>query len=533
MRLSLALVVLALVPGSVDRTPPSVADFRVRADGRAFAGDRPLLATISPNGDGVRERASIAFRLGEPARVRITVSKTLRQPEIVWRHTRDFGKGRHKLHWAPSGVPARTYAVTLTAVDRSGNRTTVGTSSARELRRGAPRTPVIRVLGVDAGFERASYDQGQNAGLRIETDAKQLTLQLFRAGPEQMVTAARNVMNGVPVSEPLALPWQRWRNRPHRVRLRIPALPSGLYFAQLTAADGRLGYAPFVVRPTRLGTSRVAVVLPTNTWQAYNFRDEDADSWGDTWYAGDASIPVRLGRAYLDRGVPPKFRAYDVGFLRWLHETGREVDFLSEEDLERARTGDALAAAYDLIVFPGHTEYVTKKEYDVVERYRDLGGNLMFLSANNFFWQVERRGRTLRKIRQWRDLERPEAALIGVQYLANDQGKRKGSYVVRSATTAPWLWVRTGLVDGATFGHTHLGFGIEIDTTTRRSPRGTIVLAEVPEIYGPGYTAQMTYYETAAGAKVFAAGTLDFGGRARYKPVKRIISNLWERLSQP
>ena len=25
----------------------------------------------------------------------------------------------------------------------------------------------------------------------------------------------------------------------------------------------------------------------------------------------------------------------------------------------------------------------------------------------------------------------------------------------------------------------------------------------------------------------------DFGGRARYRPVKRMLSNLWERLSQP
>jgi hypothetical protein len=533
MRLPLALVLLALVPGAPDRTPPGVAGFQVRTEGRSFAGDRPLLATISPSGDGFRERAAITFRLAEPARVRITVEKTLRHAEVVWRHTADFGKGRHRVHWAPQGVPARTYRVTLTAVDRAGNRTVLGASSARELRRGAPRTPVVRVLGVDAGFERASYAQGRNAGLRIETDASALTLQLFRAGPERVPTTARNELNGEPVSEPRILPWARWRHGPRRVRVRIPDLPSGLYFARLTADDGRVGYAPFVLRPPRLGTNRVAVVLPTNTWQAYNFRDEDGDGWGDTWYAGDARIPARLGRAFLDRGVPPKYRAYDAGFLRWLHQTGRDVDYLAEDDLERARTGDALAAAYDLVVFPGHTEYVTRKEYDVVERYRDLGGNLMFLSANNFFWRVERRGRVLRKTRKWRDLERPEAALVGVQYLANDQGRRKGLYVVRSAATAPWLWEGTGLADGATFGRTHLGFGIEIDATTRRSPRGTIVLAEVPEIYGPGYTAQMTYYETAAGAKVFAAGTLDFGGRARYKPVGRILSNLWSRLSQP
>jgi hypothetical protein len=44
MRLSLALLVLALVPAAVDRTPPSISDFRVSAEGRGFAGDRPLLA---------------------------------------------------------------------------------------------------------------------------------------------------------------------------------------------------------------------------------------------------------------------------------------------------------------------------------------------------------------------------------------------------------------------------------------------------------------------------------------------------------
>jgi hypothetical protein len=175
---------------------------------------------------------------------------------------------------------------------------------------------------------------------------------------------------------------------------------------------------------------------------------------------------------------------------------------------------------------------VTTREYDIVERYRDLGGNLMFLSANDFFWKVERKGRILRRIRMWRDLDRPEAALVGVQYLANDEGRRKGLYVVRSEVAAPWLWEGTGLHNGDTFGITNGGFGIEIDATTRRSPRGTIVLADVPNVYGPGYTAQMTYYETPAGAKVFAAGTLDFGGRARYRPISRMLSNLWTRMTE-
>ena len=98
---------------------------------------------------------------------------------------------------------------------------------------------------------------------------------------------------------------------------------------------------------------------------------------------------VRLGRPFLSRGVPYGLPPYDLRFLHWLARTGKDVDVLSQSDLESARSARVLASAYDLIVFPGHHEYVTLREYDLVEGYRDLGGNLMFLSANNFFWRVE------------------------------------------------------------------------------------------------------------------------------------------------
>ena len=232
--------------------------------------------------------------------------------------------------------------------------------------------------------------------------------------------------------------------------------------------------------------------------------------------------------------MPPFFYRYDQGFLHWLAWTGKVVDFLAEADLETL-SGDDLAAAYDLIVYPGHTEYVTRHEYDAIERYRDLGGNLIFLSANDFFRRVdlEDDGRVLHKIGQWRDIGRPEAGLIGVQYLANDRGEHQGLFTVESAATAPWLWQGTGLADGSTFGAAVGGYGIEIDHTAPESPPGTIVLAEIPDLLGPGLTAQMSYYETAAGAKVFAAGTLDFGGSALTDPVTTMLDNLWARLTQP
>ena len=518
-------------PLRVDRTAPQLLDLRAYTRSpQKYAGDRRLFVTISPNGDLVRDTAKIGFTLTERATVHLRIARTLSRPATVYEVTATLGPGRHAFTWFPEPTIApRTYLTLLDVTDAAGNRRTYGASNAETGRR--PTTPVIRVLGVDAGFTRESYVPGETATLRIESDADALSLQLFRAGPEDVPTYNDTLMNGVPVTDPVDVGWSSL-DRPGTISVPIGAWPSGVYFAKLTADDGRIGFAPFVVRPAQLGSTRVAVIIPTNTWQAYNFRDENGNGWGDTWYAKGAQSTVRLGRPFLRRGVPPQYRKYDLGFLRWLAQRGKQPDYLTETDLE-VLNGDTLARLYDLVVFGGHTEYVTPREFDAIQRYRDLGGNLMFLSANNFFWQVQRRGEILTRTRLWRDLGRPESALIGVQYRANDDGRLQRPFVVRAADTAPWLFAGTDLSNGAFFGQELGGYGIEIDATTSASPPGTAVLAEIPDLYGPGFTAQMTYYETPEGAKVFAAGAIDFGGTALLPAVSGMLENLWARLSVP
>jgi hypothetical protein len=344
------------------------------------------------------------------------------------------------------------------------------------------------------------------------------------------------VLNGKRVTTPVVVGWRAHVNRPAYLRVRIGHWPTGLYYARLSSNDGRVGYAPLVVRPNQLGSHRVAVILPTNTWAAYNFWDEDGDGIGDTWYAACPSCTVELDRPFLEHGEPPHFRRYDLPFLHWLAWRKRPVDYLTDTDLEAVSTGAKLARAYDLIIFPGHHEYVTRHEYNVVVRYRNLGGNLIFLSANDFFWRVDRHGRLLRRIAQWRQLGRPEAALIGVEYRGNDRGERKGPYIVRRTAGFGWLFNGTGLAVGSRFtgfGYPTGPFGIEIDATAPSSPPGTQVLAEIPNLFGRGVTAQMTYYETTAGAKVFAAGAFTLGGAATTQPVARMLDNLWTHLARP
>jgi N,N-dimethylformamidase beta subunit-like, C-terminal len=370
---------------------------------------------------------------------------------------------------------------------------------------------------VEAYFMRESYAPGDSAALVVEGVRTGLTVQIFRAGSVPLRGRRRDSMQGAAVTAPL----------PYSSTVRIGEWRSGVYFAELRTPDGHIGYAPFVLSPRHLGEHRVAVVMPTNTWQAYNRRDADGDGEGDTWYEDTEVETIDMTRPFLDRGVPPHFGHYDLPFLRWLEVERKGVDFLSQRDLEEAAGGDELARAYDLIVFPGHHEYVTAREYDAIEGYRDLGGNLMFLSANNFFYRVVRHGESLTRSGKWRELGRPEASLIGVQYIGNDDGEHRGPFILRAEAATSWIFSGTELRPRSRFG----SFGIEIDHLAPASPPGTRVVAEIPDLLGTGMTAQMTYYETPRGAKVFATGAFTLGGGALWPDASRVLENLWQRLA--
>jgi hypothetical protein len=366
--------------------------------------------------------------------------------------------------------------------------------------------------GVEAAFTARSYAPGATATLRLEGRAASVRIAFFRGG-----SGHDGVMQGLQVTP------ERGVAGTGALQLRLGAWPSGLYYARVVTPGRGIWDAPFVLRSSRIGTSRIAVVLPTNTWQAYN------DQGDDSWYFNSDITHVDLARPYIDAGVPPHYRGYDRGFIRWLALEHVRADFFSDDDLDRL-TGEQLARSYSLVVFSGHEEYVTAHEFDTTERYRDLGGNLAFLSANDFFYKVEKSGNTMVGRWRWRDLGRPEASLVGEQYVDWNHGRyaNKPFRVVGTKKT-PWLFNNTGLADGARFGV----YGIEVDATASASPPRTQVLAVIPNIFGVGETAEMTYYSTQAGAKVFSAGVMNFGGSALWPQVRTMIRNLITYLQQP
>jgi hypothetical protein len=376
-----------------------------------------------------------------------------------------------------------------------------------------------------AVFKQTSYPPGAIATLRVKTPVHQLDLQILRAGAERAWSSV-----GKPWGPSQHIRFRRTGE--NLVRVRLGAWSSGLYFARLTSPTGKAAtFASFVVRPDVPGRSRVAIVLPTYSWQAYNFYDTNDDGRGDSWYVDQRRHSVLLGRPFAGDGKPPHYRTQQRGFLRFLVHTGWQADYLTDEDLEQVATGDDLANRYDLVVFSGHEEYVTQHIYDVTQRYRDLGGNLAFLSADNFFWHVDLKQHKIWRVKLWRDVGRPEAALIGVQYRGNDRGGHTAPYVLNDVGAAPWLFDGLDLSNGATLGSAR--YGIEFDATSPDSPPGTAVLATVdPGLQNGQILGQMSYYETSAGAKVFAAGTLSFGGSDNAVATV-LFRNLMNHLSRP
>jgi hypothetical protein len=367
---------------------------------------------------------------------------------------------------------------------------------------------------VHAAFGARSYRPGQVAALHVvSSPSHSVELEIFDAAAlhDRTLTSA-DVRPTWHVTLRGRAPWT--------VYIRLGHWPSGVYLVRLSTPGGTFGYATLVLRPLFLGTHRTLVVEPTNTWQAYNFWD------GDSWYKNADVWKIDLQRPYAGEGIPPHFEQYDLGFLRWVDENHAAADFISDDDLAHFQSGKQLRRLYGLIVLPGHEEYVTGHVYDVVQQFRNLGGSLAFLSANSFFWQVDRTGQTMTGRSRWDRLGRPGSALVGAAYDGWESHLYKNHpYVVVGAKRLAWLFAGTGLKNGDAFGN----YGIEIDQTDKFSPAQTVVAAKIANFFGKGHSAEMTYYRRGH-AQVFDAGVMNFGGSvATWPAAGAMLKNLWTR----
>ncbi|MFE1575082.1 N,N-dimethylformamidase beta subunit family domain-containing protein [Streptomyces fradiae] len=341
--------------------------------------------------------------------------------------------------------------------------------------------------------------------------------------------------------------WLSWR-------LQVPAHWSpGAYVAVLTTVDGHRSHVPFTVRDGH--PADLLLVLPDITWQAYNLYPEDGRTGASLYHAWDgegrllgeehAAGTVSFDRPYAGQGLPLHIgHAYDV--IRWAERYGYDLAYANATDLH---SGLVDPSRYRGLVFPGHDEYWSVPLRRAVEAARDGGTSLVFLSANSVYWQVELapsasgapdRLLTCRKRRGpgrsalWREADRPEQQLLGIQYAG--RVPRPCPLVVRNA--GHWLWEATGAGEGDELPGLVAG---EADRYFPRTAlpehRARILLAHSPyrDAAGAARHQETSLYRAPSGALVFASGTfgwspaLDRPGHVD-PAVQRATANLLDRI---
>ncbi|MDE0319263.1 MAG: hypothetical protein OXI97_05225 [Acidimicrobiaceae bacterium] len=187
-----------------------------------------------------------------------------------------------------------------------------------------------------------------------------------------------------------------------------PAWQPGFYLVRLTAGDGEVAEAFFVVRAAE--PSETLLVLSTSTWAAYN------DWGGPSFYTGghESSQHRPLPRGFLDKPDPHRYRVARFGqlprsevdeyfdnysywsaaagwanwerlFVAWAERNGVSLDYATSLDLH---SRPDLLDGRRLYISIGHDEYWTEAMRDHVENWIEAGGAAAFFSGNTAFWQV-------------------------------------------------------------------------------------------------------------------------------------------------
>jgi hypothetical protein len=348
---------------------------------------------------------------------------------------------------------------------------------------------------------------------------------------------------------------------------------SGVYLARLTRlspADGRANHIIFVVRNDG-STSPLVFQTSDTTWQAYNF-------WGgNSTYAGcnvtdqpsGRAVKVSYNRPFAmtpwPHAVPcptgltvenawfrdgtesingtaspglnaPRWHLGEHGLfgaeysmIRFLEANGFDVTYISGIDADR---NGALLLQHQAFMSVGHDEYWSWQQRRNVERARDAGVHLAFLSGNEVHVKIrwEDNYRTLVTYKglepsgEWtglwegqatstgRQYSFPENALTGhLKWILDPEGRGISTPTASQQQHRFWRLIDwTGAP--ATLGYGVVGY--EWDGTPRNSdtPAGLLELSETvwadaPSAYGIS-VHHTTLYRHPSGALVFGAGTI-------------------------
>ncbi|MCC9608933.1 hypothetical protein LOC68_07775 [Blastopirellula sp. JC732] len=290
------------------------------------------------------------------------------------------------------------------------NRDTIPAENALP---GAKDWQITRVRVDSVGFRspwiegycsKQSVLPGESIDIMVSTNpARSFQLEIFRMGYYGGDGARLMKTLGPLESQTEATPTPGERNIhecrwPATVSLTIPTdWISGVYLGRLTTIPepGEAywqSYVVFVVRDER--PADILFQVSDNTWQAYNRWPNNYSIYthpkGNQGPWADVSFDRPYGREAQHQGVvndprtvgSGEFLPFEFPLAYWLEQHGYDVSYCSNSDMLTPDRG----LRCKTFISVGHDEYWDIRQFRSVEKMRDEGVNLLFLSGNAVCW---------------------------------------------------------------------------------------------------------------------------------------------------
>ncbi|HVU69479.1 MAG TPA: N,N-dimethylformamidase beta subunit family domain-containing protein, partial [Ktedonobacteraceae bacterium] len=403
-----------------------------------------------------------------------------------------------------------------------------------------------------SGFgSQISVNHGGSIDFYVTTTAPSFTIDIYRTGyyggvGARLITSLGSftgLHQAIPAPDPVTglISCAGWTKT---TSLTIPSTwVTGVYLAKLTSSTGHSSFIFFVVRDDG-GTEDLLFQTSVTTYQAYN-------TWGGlslynndltdkTVYPYPHAMKVSFDRPFNpgDSNGAGHYFFFEFYFVYWMESQGYNVAYTTNVDTE-ARPAEILKHKGFLSV--GHDEYWSMGMRNAVQNAINAGVNVAFFSANTSYWQIRFEPNSLGVPDRvvvgykdyatygaapgpdpmwnvnnslvttlWRDpvVNMPENAMIGVMY--EQQEDNNYAYVVSNA--ANWIYAGTGFVDGTSIPGI-VGYEYDKAWNNGFAPANEIVLSNSP-VHGccGGFSSfsNSTLYTAASGARVFAAGTIQW-----------------------
>jgi hypothetical protein len=274
-----------------------------------------------------------------------------------------------------------------------------------QLTRARPDAAGFRSPWIEGYCSKQSVRAGETIDIMVSTDPpRSFAIEIFRLGYYdgrgarflKKLGPFDGKAHAVPKPGPKDLHECAWEPA---TRLTIPNdWPSGVYLGRLSTVVDEdkepywQSYVIFIVRDDR--PADILFQCSDNTWQAYNRWPNNFSVYthpkGGQGPWADVSFDRPYGREAQFTGVvndpltfgSGEFLPLEFPLAYWLEQHGYDVTYCSNSDMLTPDHGLRCKA----FISVGHDEYWDIRQFRSVEKMRDEGVSLLFLSGNTICW---------------------------------------------------------------------------------------------------------------------------------------------------